>query len=95
MGPDHIHEAISLGQEALKLVAIISAPPLLTALLVGVVVSVMQTATQIQEMTLTFIPKIVAVLACFFLLLPWMLQKIIHYTQELFTMMSFGFTTVS
>ena len=63
MGPDFVHQAITLGQDALKLVVLISAPPLLTALVVGMGVSVLQTATQIQEMTLTFIPKIVAVLA--------------------------------
>lgn len=89
---NYIPEAINIAQRSIMIVLLISAPPLLTALAIGVVISVLQTATQIQEMTLTFIPKIVAVLAVFFFMLPWMLMKLINYTQELFGQMSHAFT---
>lgn len=88
---DHLPEAIALAQETLKVVVILSAPPLLVALVVGTAISVVQTATQIQEMTLSFIPKVIAVLACFFVLLPWMLQVLIDFTRTVITDMAFAF----
>jgi flagellar biosynthetic protein FliQ len=62
----------------------ISAPLLLTALLVGLLVSIMQAATQINEMTLSFIPKLIAVFAMLVLAGPWMLQTLVDYVQRLF-----------
>ena len=92
---DFIPEAIALAQQSIIVVLLISAPPLLMALMIGVTISVLQTATQIQEMTLTFIPKVVAVLAVFFFMLPWMMMKLITYTQDLFNQMGHAFTVGS
>ena len=76
---------ISIVREALELTLIISAPLLLTALAAGLVVSVFQAATQINEMTLSFIPKLIAVFVAVVVAGPWMLQLMIDYTQRLFT----------
>jgi flagellar biosynthetic protein FliQ len=76
---------IAMVREALELTLIISAPLLLTALCAGLVVSIFQAATQINEMTLSFIPKLIAVFAAIVIAGPWMLQLLIDYTQRLFT----------
>ena len=76
---------INLMSEALQLTLLISAPLLLTALAVGLVVSVFQAATQINEMTLSFIPKLVGVFFAVVVSGPWMLQLLIDYTQRLFS----------
>ena len=65
---------------------LLSAPILIVGLLIGVVVSIFQAATSIQEMTLTFIPKMVAVLGVLILGLPWMMNLMISYTQEIFSL---------
>ncbi len=75
---------INLMSEALQLTLLISAPILLTALAVGLVVSVFQAATQINEMTLSFIPKLVGVFFAVVFSGPWILQMLIDYTQRLF-----------
>jgi flagellar biosynthetic protein FliQ len=75
---------ISIVRDALELTLIVSAPLLLTALAAGLVVSVFQAATQINEMTLSFIPKLIAVFAAVVIAGPWMLQLMIDYTQRLF-----------
>ncbi|MBF0624299.1 MAG: flagellar biosynthesis protein FliQ [Magnetococcales bacterium] len=69
--------------DALKLALLISAPMLLTALVVGITISLLQAVTQIQEMTLTFIPKILATLFALMLTLPWMIQKLVDYFRGL------------
>lgn len=74
---------IDIGQRALEMVVMLSAPVLLSALAVGLVVSVFQAATQINEMTLSFIPKLAAVALVLFIGGPWMLQQLIHFTIEL------------
>jgi flagellar biosynthetic protein FliQ len=71
--------------EALQLTLLIAAPILLTALAVGLVVSVFQAATQINEMTLSFIPKLVGVFLAVVVSGPWILQLLIDYTQRLFS----------
>jgi flagellar biosynthetic protein FliQ len=76
---------ISIVRDALELTLIVSAPLLLTALAAGLVVSVFQAATQINEMTLSFIPKLIAVFVAVVVAGPWMLQLMIDYTQRLFT----------
>ncbi len=65
---------------------LLSAPILIVGLLIGVVVSIFQAATSIQEMTLTFIPKMIAVLGVLIIGLPWMMNLMISYTQELFSL---------
>ena len=59
-------------------------PIMLISLLVGLVISFLQAVTQIQEFTLTFVPKIIAVFVCFYLMLPWMARTLTQYTRTLF-----------
>jgi flagellar biosynthetic protein FliQ len=72
-------------REALELTLLVSAPLLLTALAVGLVVSVFQAATQINEMTLSFIPKLLGVFIAIVISGPWILQLMVDYTQRIFT----------
>jgi flagellar biosynthetic protein FliQ len=75
---------IAMVREALELLLIISAPLLLTALAVGLVVSVFQAATQINEQTRSFIPKLLGVFVAVVVTGPWILQLLVDYTQRLF-----------
>ena len=76
---------IAMVREALELTLLVSAPLLLTALAVGLVVSVFQAATQINEMTLSFIPKLLGVFIAIVISGPWILQLMVDYTQRIFT----------
>ncbi len=75
---------LNLGQRSLEVMLLVSAPLLLTALVVGLIVSIFQAATQINEMTLSFIPKMLAIFLAMLLTGPWMLSTLIDYTRELF-----------
>lgn len=75
---------LTLGQRALELTILVSAPLLLTGLAVGVLISLFQAATQINEMTLTFVPKLLAMAAVLLLAGPWMLGLLIDFTRTLF-----------
>lgn len=77
-------EAITLGQEALNLTMLLSAPLLAIGMAVGILISLFQAVTQIQEMTLTFVPKIVAMMLGLLFLSSWMLIKLTDYTENLF-----------
>jgi flagellar biosynthetic protein FliQ len=83
MGPSDIDFAVDIGREALWIAIKISFAPLLVGLVVGVVISIFQAATQVQEQTLTFIPKMFAVVVTLFVLMPWLLGVLVEYTQEL------------
>lgn len=72
-----------ISAEVFKTVLYIAGPPLLVGLVVGLAVGFFQTITQIQEFTLTFVPKMVGVFACIFLMMPWMADKIITFTSNL------------
>jgi flagellar biosynthesis protein FliQ len=74
---------VGLVQQALEVTILLSAPLLLTALVTGLVVSVFQAATQINEMTLSFIPKLLAIFAALVLAGPWMLSVIVDFTRRL------------
>jgi flagellar biosynthetic protein FliQ len=76
---------INLVQQALEVTILVSAPPLLAALVTGLIVSVFQAATQINEMTLSFVPKLLAVFAAAVLAGPWMLGLIVDFTRRLFS----------
>ncbi len=78
---------LGLAQQALQVTLLLAAPPLLAALLTGLLVSVFQAATQINEMTLSFIPKLLAIFVVLVLLGPWMLSIVLDYIRELFTSM--------
>lgn len=75
---------LDIGNDALYLIMYLSAPLLLSALVVGLLISVLQAATQIQEQTLSFIPKLVAMVVALVLMGPWMVQLWVSYTQNLF-----------
>jgi flagellar biosynthetic protein FliQ len=77
-------QVISLSQQALQIMLLLSAPVLGVALGVGLLVSVFQAATQINEMTLTFIPKLVAMLVTLLIAGPWMLTTMTDYIHQLF-----------
>ncbi|HCE79607.1 flagellar biosynthesis protein FliQ [Thermodesulfobacterium commune] len=74
---------LTLAKESIKLCILISGPFLLTALIVGLIISILQAVTQIQEMTLTFVPKILALIVVFVLTLPWLLKKLTSFTENL------------
>ncbi len=76
---------LTLGVEALKVTMLLSAPLLLTGLLVGVLIGMLQAATQIQEMTLSFIPKLIAMAFVLALTGHWMLGLAVDYTRALFS----------
>ena len=74
---------VDFGMNALKTALLLSAPMLGFGLVTGLVVSVFQAVTSIQEMTLTFIPKILAVFLALLIFLPWLLQLIIGFTRNI------------
>lgn len=76
-------QAITLGQEATYITLLLSAPPLLVGLVVGLAIAIFQATTQIQEMTITFVPKIVAVMFALIFFASWTLIKLTDYTQDL------------
>lgn len=73
---------MALAIETYKITLLISLPMLLAGLVVGLMVSIFQATTQINEMTLTFVPKILAVIAVLIFTLPWMLNMVIDYTRR-------------
>lgn len=75
---------IDLAARALQTALLIAAPPLLAGLVVGVMVSIFQAVTQIQEQTLVLVPKILAVVVVLMFCLPWMLQLLLSFTANLF-----------
>lgn len=75
---------VNLFREALYTAMLVSAPILLLSLFVGLLISIFQAATSIQEFTLTFVPKIVVVAVILVLLLPWMMEVMITFTINLF-----------
>ena len=75
---------LTIGQRALELTALVSAPLLLSALAVGLVIGMFQAATQIQEMTLSFIPKLIVIGVVLAVSGPWILQTFISFTRRLF-----------
>lgn len=78
-------QAIQIAREAMIITLLLSAPMLGFGLLVGLVVSIFQAVTQINEMTLTFIPKIIAVAAAMAIFLPWMMRTLVDFTTRLIT----------
>jgi flagellar biosynthetic protein FliQ len=81
MTPDVI---MQIGQRALEITMLLAAPLLVAALLIGVLVGVFQAATQINEMTLSFIPKLIGMAVTLVIAGPWMLKVLVSYTRELF-----------
>jgi flagellar biosynthetic protein FliQ len=80
MSPDLVME---IAKDAIEITLYLSLPILGVGLIVGLLVSLFQAVTQIQEATLTFVPKIVATLLSLFFLLPWMMNKMMSYTEQI------------
>ena len=76
-------EAITLGEKAIIITLLLSAPLLLIGMAVGLLIAIFQATTQIQEMTLTFVPKIFAVMLAMLFFASWMMIKLTDYTREL------------
>jgi len=75
--------------EMFKTTLMVAGPALLVGLVVGLLVGLFQTITQIQEFTLTFVPKMLAVFTCLFLLMPWISEKLISFTANLIAQIPF------
>ena len=75
--------AVELGRQALMVAFLISAPVLITGLVVGIIISILQAATQVQEQTLSFVPKILAMTLALFIFMPWMLRTLVAFTKTL------------
>ncbi len=75
---------ITVGREAMLTAFLLAAPPIITALVVGLVISIFQAVTQIQEMTLAIVPKMVAVLIALVVAYPWLLETLTRYTTQIF-----------
>lgn len=79
-------DVLKVGREALFVTILVSAPVLTVSVLVGLVISFLQATTQIHEQTLTFVPKIVAVLVVLFLLGGWMLRTVVEFAERVFAL---------
>ncbi|HXF23127.1 MAG: flagellar biosynthesis protein FliQ [Gemmatimonadaceae bacterium] len=75
---------VDLARNMIMTALLIASPMLVVALAVGLVISIIQAVTQIQEQTLSFVPKLVAVAVTFIIALPWIIQIMVKYTSELF-----------
>ena len=80
---NNVDVAVELGRQALMVAFLVAAPMLVTGLVVGVIISILQAATQVQELTLSFIPKILCMMAALFLFLPWMVTTMSNFAQQL------------
>ncbi|HHL39409.1 MAG TPA: flagellar biosynthesis protein FliQ [Deltaproteobacteria bacterium] len=73
----------SIGRQTVEVVLMVSGPVLLVGMVVGLAISIFQSVTQIQEMTLTFVPKIIAVFIALLVLFPWMMDVMVSFTEGL------------
>lgn len=78
---------ISLASEALYLILLLSLPPLLASLIVGLTISLLQALTQVQEQTLTFVPKIIATILTLMITAGWMLDTLMAFSKKVFDQM--------
>jgi flagellar biosynthetic protein FliQ len=79
---------LDVGRETVMTLLVVSMPLMLAALVVGVVIGLLQALTSVQEVTLTFVPKIVVVFAIMLLVMPFMASRLQVFTQEVFTRMA-------
>ncbi len=73
----------TIGKHTIEVALIVSAPILISGMVVGLIVSILQAVTQIQEMTLTFVPKIIAVFIALIIFAPWMMEAMVRFTAEI------------
>jgi len=79
---------IGLSQQAVVMMLVLAGPLLAVSLIVGLIVSIVQAVTQVNEMTLTFVPKVIAIFGVLIVLGPWMLQMLLGYTANTFAQMA-------
>ncbi len=77
-------DIVFLGRDAMIVTLLVSSPMLLSGMAIGLIISVFQSVTQIQEITLTFVPKIFVVLLAFVVFMPWMMATVIGFVEPLF-----------
>ena len=82
MNPENV---MTMGRHAIEVTLMVAAPMLLTALVVGLLVSVFQAATQINEATLSFIPKLLGIFAAMIIAGPWMVSILVDYMRQVLT----------
>lgn len=82
MGPD---DAVDLARRAIWVAVVIGSPVLLTGMVMGLIVGLLQALTQVQEQTIAFVPKIVAMVAILSLTLPWLITQALQFASELIT----------
>lgn len=75
---------VDIGQQALKVTLFVAGPMLLAGMVVGLIISIIQAATQVNEMTMTFVPKIVVVFLVMVISLPWAISHLTSFTQGIF-----------
>ena len=80
-----VSAVVAIGKEAMKVTLLLSMPLLIVSLLAGLIVSILQAVTQVQEMTLTFIPKIIATALALIFLAPWMTKLMVNYVIQLYS----------
>jgi flagellar biosynthetic protein FliQ len=80
---------VSIGNQAITTALTVAAPVLIVSMIVGLIISIFQAVTQIQEQTLTFVPKLLAIAVVFIILGPWMLQTIIEFIQTMLNNISY------
>lgn len=76
-------DAIDLGREAVNVAMVVGAPVLLSGMAVALVVGLLQAVTQVQEQTVSFVPKLVAMVLVLSLTLPWLIQQMVQYSHDL------------
>ena len=79
----NVDQAVELGRAAIMMTLLLGLPVMLIAIVVGLAVSILQAMTQIQDQTLSFVPKIVAMILAILYLLPWTMERMIEYSTEL------------
>ena len=79
-------QAIGIGRQMLTVTLLISSPVLLVGMVVGLVVSILQAVTQVQEQTLSFVPKIIVMAIALGLLLPWMMAQLLEFSRQMFSL---------
>lgn len=77
---------VSIGREALMVTLLVAAPMLAFGLIIGLIISIFQAVTQINEMTLTFVPKILAVAVALLLFLPWIINQLVDFAHHMFAL---------
>lgn len=76
---------LKLAKDTLQITLMVSGPLLITSIVIGLIVSITQVVTSIQDITMTFVPKIIAVLVVFLLALPWIMSILLNFTTQLFS----------